>query len=150
MAARMKVALLALILTGCGGVALDVDTDAGDAGHRRDGGHPIGRDALVPDRAPPPPDVIESELPAYQEDACPDLPPPPPDKECDPFQPHVGCPDGFACYPFPPEGEDRCHPGPYRTSCASEGTGQQGMPCGDTVGGCAAGHVCVISGQGNQ
>jgi hypothetical protein len=146
----MRSAWLSLILCACGGVALEVGTDGGDGG-RRDGGRDVAtRDRVTADHPGMREDRDDSDLPPpYPEDACPDLPPPPPILNCDPLKPHDGCPSGEACYPYPPEGQDRCHPGPYTTDCASEGYGAQGSPCYG-MGSCTAGYVCVVSGSGDQ
>jgi hypothetical protein len=144
----MKWAWLSLLLTACGGVAISANGDA-DGGRHRDGGRDAVTDRTV-DRGMPPDAKDGSVLPPpYPEDACPNLPPPDPIIHCDPLRSRDTCPPGQACYPFPPEGNDRCHPGPYTTDCAEEGSGEQGTPCGGTQS-CSGGFVCVVSGSGDQ
>jgi hypothetical protein len=90
-----------------------------------------------------------SPLPSYHEDACPDVPLPDAEVLCDPLA-RGQCPAGYACYPFPPDGIDPCHPGPYRMMCAEEGSGSQGAACGSALDGCQAGYICAVTGQGDQ
>jgi len=86
----------------------------------------------------------------YDEPECPDAAPPPIERWCDPFEPHADCPAGEACYPFVeyPDPNDDCAQERYGTICAPEGYGVQGTPC--EAGDCAAGYICVLTGQGTQ
>jgi hypothetical protein len=90
----------------------------------------------------------DTRLPEFQEDACPPASPPPPEIHCDPLGTGE-CPSGTACFPFPPQGHDPCHPGPYVMECAQAGRGTQGMACGDGSW-CEGGHVCAVTGRGTQ
>ena len=80
----------------------------------------------------------------------PDAAPPPIERWCDPFDPHADCPAGEACFPFVeyPDPTDDCAQEHYGTICAPEGYGVQGTPC--EAGDCAAGYICVLTGQGTQ
>lgn len=119
-------------------------TDAG----RRDS----GRDARIDRIADAIADKADADVgyPVYYEDACPDAPLPPPAIACDPFDQSSGqCAPNFACYPYPPQGNDPCHPGSYGTRCALSGVGKQGSPCSDGSQ-CMAGFICVKTGSGDQ
>lgn len=76
--------------------------------------------------------------------ACPPEELPPPDITCDPFDP-ASCGAGFGCYPYVdhPEGSG-CDAQVYGTQCVPVGSGTQGSLCGEDVGFCAAGFVCVV------
>jgi hypothetical protein len=150
---RSKVGFLlaAFAISSCGGVA--EETPGGtDAGQRRES----GRDAAAADRTdatdgPNDSSDGDSALPAYVEDACPPSTPDPPSYECDPFDPKPAqCPAGYACYPYPPQGTDPCHPGSWGSKCRVAGTGIQGSACNGGARSCAGGYVCVKSGAGDQ
>ncbi len=146
-------ALLLLLLvapTGCGGTLVD---DGPLVPPIRDAG-PGTR--LVPfasvdaglEAAAPNPYATALEAGAYVEPVCPVSSAPPTQYDCDPWG-AGGCPSGSACYPFPPSGGDPCNPGPFVMRCAREGRGGQGDACGNGVS-CEAGHVCAVTGQGDQ
>ena len=83
----------------------------------------------------------------YVAPECPDAPPPPLDEECELFV-KDSCPTGLACFPFveyPAPGDD-CAQERYGTQCRIAGSRLQGEPCGG--GDCAAGHICVLTGEG--
>lgn len=83
----------------------------------------------------------------YVDPGCPDAEPPEPYYECDVFGPNT-CPPGDACYPYVQYPTGPCELEQYGAVCIPAGTGQQGEPCG--AGTCAAGLVCVITGQGTE
>jgi hypothetical protein len=83
----------------------------------------------------------------FVDPGCPDAAPPPPDYQCQPFENPTGCPFGEACYPWVDYPTGPCDHEEFGTICAPAGIGGQGDPC---TGLCAAGHVCVITGQGTQ
>jgi hypothetical protein len=83
----------------------------------------------------------------YVDPGCPDSAPPPPIKECDPFGPNT-CPTGEGCYPFVQYPTKPCDHEVFGAVCAPVGTGKQGDACGATN--CAAGFVCVVTGQGTE
>ena len=83
----------------------------------------------------------------YVDPGCPDAEPPEPYYECDVFGPNT-CPAGDACYPYVQYPTGPCDFEEYGAVCIPAGTGQQGEPCG--AGTCAAGLVCVITGQGTE
>src|SRR5262252_9243229 len=139
------------LVAACGGVAIDATTGGSDAGTHRDTG---ARDVQLREATivEPPPDAGDdgSSLPPYVDNTCPDVAAPQPMFLCDPIhRKTTDCPVGFACYPFPPQGQNVCNPGPYGTSCAREGTGIQGSPCGAKQGWCVFGLVCVVTGSGD-
>lgn len=146
----MRVASLPLVLSlvvGCGGAI--VDGSASDGGTRREGGHGGGGDRdRGPDQTPAFDASPNDDFPVFREDACPDSPAISPPLECDPFV-QTTCPRGQACYPIPPRASDNCHPGRYSALCLFAGLGTQGSPCGDVTD-CAAGFICVKSGEGDQ
>lgn len=85
-------------------------------------------------------------LPDYVDPGCPDAGPPIMQYQCDPYSTGI-CPDDMTCYPFVEYPSEPCGQEIYGAQCVFAGTGGQGEPCD---GGCKAGHVCVISGQGTQ
>ena len=86
----------------------------------------------------------------YVEDLnCPDVPPVPPRRECDPFATRSGCAPGMGCYPFVEYPTGPCDKEDYGTACRVPGNSRQGESCGSGSQ-CAAGFVCVITGQGTQ
>jgi hypothetical protein len=145
----LRTAVVAL-LAGCGGISVapggGPEPGAGLSG--LDAGADVKLRPYVPKPDAEPP-VDASPLPSYHEDACPDVPLPDAEALCDPLA-RGQCPAGYACYPFPPDGIDPCHPGPYRMMCAKEGSGSQGAPCGTGLEGCQAGTICAVTGQGDQ
>jgi hypothetical protein len=149
---RSAPALVAALLfaaptTGCGGSVVS-PVEGSDAGTHHEGGHGTP-DRVASTDAPVPPDApANDDFPVFREDACPDVSTSPPDLECDPLVQST-CAFGFACYPIPPRGSDNCHPGLYASACLPAGKGTQGAPCGDGTD-CAAGFVCVKSGQGDE
>lgn len=124
---------------GSGGRAGD-DGGAGTAGQGGSAGSG-GRDAGSPWDA--------GGADGYVDPPCPDAPPPPPDWECDPLAASTGCGAGEACYPYVVYPSSRCDQERYGSVCRRAGRGGQGVDCygGDD---CAAGFVCVVTGQRTQ
>lgn len=87
----------------------------------------------------------------YIEPECPDQPPPPVDAECDALDPLSGCEEGFGCYPYLdyPYGEG-CGHARFGTVCAPASTGEQGDFCGDELGYCSPGFLCVVGAAGGR
>lgn len=147
---------LALLLPGCGGSASSGDQPGGDAGSDvtagaggsssvgGTAGRDAGRDAGV-GAGGAGGTTVDS---GYVDPGCPDAPAPEPVRECDPFSVPTGCSFGDACYPFVSYPSGVCEQETFGTFCLPPGTGQQGDPCSGEP--CAAGFVCVVSGQGNQ
>lgn len=112
-----------------------------------------GRDARADARADARPteagrDALSDVKSEYHDPGCPDAPVTPPAWECDPKAPDGGtCPAGEACSPYVVYPGGPCEQETYGTTCVPAGSGVQGDPCDS---GCAAGHVCVVSGQGIQ
>jgi hypothetical protein len=136
--------LLALVAASSCGGEVTQGVDDGDAGPDvavLDGaaGAPEN-DAALSD-APPVEDVSSD----YVDPGCPTIEPPPATRECDPLAAVTGCGPGFACYPFVdhPFGEG-CNVQRFGTICIVGGTGTQGDRCGDGLGSCAEGYLCVI------
>jgi len=134
---------------GCGGSVAVQDHGGGTGGSAGLGGTGgAGRDSGRPDARDSGPDVRDATS-DYKEDLnCPPQPDAPPLLECDPFAPATGCPPGAACYPFVNYPTGPCDREEYGTECAAEGAGRQGDVC--DVGRCAAGFICVVTGQGDQ
>lgn len=153
------------LAVSCGGVAeSDWSPDAGDAGggtggtystggsggtggtvyptggRAGTGGRDAGRDARDSGK-----DARDS---GWVDPVCPDAPPPPPLEECDPFSTPTGCAAGQGCYPYVDYPTGPCDEEQYGTVCMTAGYGTQGSPCDGSA--CASGHVCVVTGSGNQ
>lgn len=68
--------------------------------------------------------------------------------ECDPFSPDEGCGPGYGCKPFVLYPDAPCEPEIFGAWCEAVGSGVQGDPCNVAL--CAAGFLCVTTGQGTQ
>jgi len=130
------------VIAGCDDTVRVVgrDPDEGEGGAGGDpwtsgtGGADAGKDALQ----------------EYVDPGCPDQPPPLESFQCDPYaQGNGDCASGEACYiyvEYPPE---PCGQEIYGAVCGPAGFGGQGDPCYGGID-CQAGHVCVVTGSGNQ
>lgn len=87
----------------------------------------------------------------FMEEQCPDDPPPPEEKECEPTDPYADCADGYGCYPYfvYPYGERCGHP-VFGAECAPASEGDQGDFCGDGLGYCSPGFMCVVGAAGGK
>jgi hypothetical protein len=87
----------------------------------------------------------------YVEPECPDEEPPPVDSECDAFAAVSGCTEGLGCYPYLayPYGEG-CGHAQFGTRCVPASTGVQGDFCGESLGYCAPGYMCVVGAAGGR
>lgn len=103
------------------------------------GGKDAGKDAKA--------DAGSGGTGGYVDPGCPDAPPPPPVKDCDVFGPNT-CKPGEGCYPFVQYPTHPCDQEIFGAICAPVGPGKQGDACGNTN--CAAGFVCVVTGQGTE
>jgi hypothetical protein len=84
----------------------------------------------------------------FVDPGCPDKPPPILDFQCDAYNQNNGdCPPGDGCYISVDYPDEPCQQEVYSTFCMPAGLGQQGDSCNQ---GCAAGHVCVVTGSGTQ
>lgn len=83
------------------------------------------------------------EDPGCEEDLAPIV-----EMDCDPFDPVASCDSGQACRPFVQYPSSPCEPERFGSRCEWPGTGQQGDACG--LEACAAGLLCVATGQGTQ
>ncbi|MCA9634314.1 MAG: hypothetical protein KC766_42000 [Myxococcales bacterium] len=153
------VGVATLLVAACGGSAVADFSDAGSAGAGggevdAQGGsagfggttptHDAGKDSSGGNAG-----VAGSEADSgYVDPGCPDAAPPEPDLQCDPYAANPGCAPGEACYPYVIYPGSVCEQETYGTYCVPAGVGEQGDPCGG--GPCAAGFVCVVTGQGNQ
>lgn len=143
------------VLVGCGGVA-SVDPE-GTGGEVGSGGGPrtatggfAGAGAARPGLdEPDAPDVVD-EWSSYEPVACPETPPDPWLEACELFAVEDVCPEGTTCLPYSvyPAADDPCGKEQFGTDCFLVGSGRQGDPC--AMGGCAAGHLCVLTGDGTQ
>jgi hypothetical protein len=128
-------------LGGCGSV-VTVSPPGGTGGrhggeHFPDGGGGMGGS------------VADAQI-DYVDPGCPDAGPPLTMFTCDPFNQHNGdCPSNEGCYIFSTPPETTCGQEVYGATCAPQGQGQQGAPCGGGSG-CAAGFSCVVTGSGDQ
>jgi hypothetical protein len=61
------------------------------------------------------------------------------------------CPEGFGCYPYLdyPFGAG-CGHARYGAACSPVSSGVQGELCGDELGYCAPGHLCVLGAAGGK
>jgi hypothetical protein len=141
-----------MLVAACGGSVTPDDADGTDAGAVEptvDGGADARHDARADAKSDAP--QVRDAFSEYVDPGCPDAPLPPPDNQCDPYAPAPGgCGPGEACFPYVQYPSSDCEPELYGAVCAPAGTGTQGEPCGGGGGGCAGGHVCVISGSGVQ
>jgi hypothetical protein len=126
---------------GCGGEVthgLDAD-DAGSDAATLDGsaGAPVFDAAL--------PEPLEDVTSDYVDPGCPPVDPPPATRECEPLAEVTGCGSGLACFPFVdhPFGQG-CSQQRFGTICVVAGTGLQGDRCGNGIGSCAGGFLCVV------
>jgi hypothetical protein len=132
----------------CGGRAGGVEAGRSTTSERRlppvvDAGAPR------PDSGTSTPDPAPSgEPPVFRDPGCPDAPERPRIDQCDPLAERSGCPIGQSCIPFVFYPTGPCDVERYGTLCVEPGPGQQGDDC--SFSGCAAGHICVSSGQGTQ
>jgi len=152
-------ALVGLALgTACGGT-MEMGGELGGSGGMppvETGGSGTGGD--TPHDGSVPLDVADADADAeadaeadassdYVAPECPDAAPSPLEQQCELFV-EGSCPPGMGCFPFvqyPAPGDD-CAQERYGTQCRVAGDGLQGEPCGG--GDCAAGHICVLTGEG--
>ncbi|HKO89555.1 MAG TPA: hypothetical protein VJU61_00290 [Polyangiaceae bacterium] len=138
-----------LAFLGCGGQAeVDVTRRGADVpsprpSKVRDGGVDAGAPSLVPS---PPVDMSEPE--PFEDPGCPPVPPAPARNDCDPLAEPSGCGESQSCFPFVIYPEGPCEVEQYGTMCLLAGPGTQGDACSRQ--GCAAGHICVLTGRGTQ
>lgn len=130
---------------GCGNKVVKIETE--NEGGRGGGGHGGESFTTSTDNdGGPPPDAFSD----YVDPGCGDKPPPITDFQCDPYdQPQSGCALGEGCYIYVDYPNGPCAEEVYGSFCAPEGPGKQGDACGGGPD-CAAGFVCVVSGQGVQ
>lgn len=86
-------------------------------------------------------------LPTFEDPGCPNPPPPLEDYACDPYGSFGGCEPDESCYPYVDYPSTKCGQEIYGAICTPSGQGQQGEGC---EAGCAASHVCVVTGEGTQ
>lgn len=145
-------ALVASVSLACGGSVAD---DAGLGGQGQGGAPATGGDQGTggsPTEPPPPTGgVTGTGGRPYVEPECPSEPPPPPYLECDPLEPTGRCGVGYGCYTFVeyPYGTS-CSYMQYGAICLSAGSGRQGDFCGDGLGHCSPGYMCVIGAIGGK
>lgn len=101
-----------------------------------------------------PPEAFEEEEPRtgesdrFVEQGCGDVPERIAEMDCDPFQPLDGCATGQGCQPYVQYPSSPCEPEVYGARCDWVGTGTQGESC--SLYPCAAGYLCIATGQGTQ
>jgi hypothetical protein len=154
---RVAAALVSLVLTGCGGTVDGVES--GKGGPSGTGGMGPSPSAGAGGTGAGVGDVdgggwwatggngAEGGGP-YRDPGCPDVPPTEAVWECDPLADDSGCLPGLRCVPFVQYAADECQNEVFGTTCVTAGEAGQGDDCSDVP--CAAQHVCVTTGQGNQ
>jgi len=142
------VSVWALVWWGCGGQA-EVDAT------RRGTDVPSPRPSEIRDPAdagaPPLGPILPAEMPEpepFEDPGCPPVSPPPARNDCDPLATPSGCAESQSCFPFVLYPQGPCEVEQYGTMCLLAGPGTQGDAC--TRQGCAAGHICVLTGRGTQ
>lgn len=85
---------------------------------------------------------------AFVEQGCTEAPMRIVSMDCDPFQPQVGCDTGQGCQPYVRYPSSPCDPEVYGARCGWVGTATQGDSCSSEA--CAAGFLCIATGQGTQ
>ncbi len=137
------------VALGCGGHATYVD--GGDAAAGMDSGASGGGSAENPGMQTG--GISHGELPpevsTYRDPVCDSLPKPAPVFTCDLFGANAasaGCETGMACYPFLVYATDAtgCGQEIPGSQCRSVGLIPEGAECGDALGRCEPGHMCVI------
>jgi hypothetical protein len=102
----------------------------------------------VADWSEPEPTQSAQEQAAFVEQGCGDAPMRVVSMECDPFRPLEGCSDGQGCQPYVQYPASQCEPEVYGARCDWVGTATQGESC--SLDACAAGFLCIATGQGTQ
>lgn len=82
----------------------------------------------------------------FVDPGCPDVSNEPTINECQLLGDGTDCPTGFACVPYVQYPAGSCGSERYGTYCVPAGVGTQGQSCEGQA--CAAGHICVITGEG--
>ncbi len=84
----------------------------------------------------------------YIEPECPDVPVKT-RTECDPLRPYADCEEGLGCYPYLeyPAGEGCGNPA-FGAVCIPTSKGEQGDFCGENLGYCSPGFMCVVGAAG--
>ena len=135
------------LVVACGSVTRVPDDPDGGGGSGGEGG-----DAPTTGSAGGKPDGGKDAFDEFNEPGCPDAGPPIEDFQCDPYNQNNGqCLPGEGCFiyvDYPPP-EQPCGQEIYGSFCAVQGPGMQGDDCGGGPD-CAGGHVCVVTGSGNQ
>lgn len=148
---RSAVHLSVCVVFGCGGQT----GSTADQRTRLERSPNAGVDAGVPAQPAPalpmvpipmPPRMIDPDV--YDDPGCPAAPMATDFDNCDPLSEESGCAAGEACFPGVIYPDGPCGTERYGAWCAPAGVGVQGMPCAG--GGCAAGHICVNTGEGTE
>lgn len=166
---------LALVVVGCGSVAVDSSTPLADGGvdasadgatdgavladgSLKDGAADAASDAAR-DATPDVVDIRDASADAALPDVfvLPDAPPVlvdagcrdsgtrPSRITCDAYA-QTGCPAGQGCYPYTIPPQGPCDVETYGTTCRPTGNGTQGQAC--SRNGCSAGFVCIVGSGG--
>lgn len=147
-------ACLLVLIPACGGESEGVKhrsegepvpTDGAIADEREEGEPSAGTaDGVEDDDAAA--DTAEED--PFEDEPCEKVPPPVSEMGCDPFDPDSGCSSGQGCKPFVEYPTSPCEPERFGARCDWVGTGVQGDPCSAEP--CAAGFLCIATGQGTQ
>lgn len=166
---------LALVVVGCGSVAVDPSASLADGGldasadgatdgavladgSLTDGAADAASDAAR-DATPDVVDIRDASADAALPDVfvLPDAPPVlvdagcrdsgtrPSRITCDAYA-QTGCPAGQGCYPYTIPPQGPCDVETYGTTCRPTGNGTQGQAC--SRNGCSAGFVCIVGSGG--
>lgn len=85
----------------------------------------------------------------YVEPDCPVAPLPTVYSECDPLGESAECGPGTGCYPITSYPSEPCGSETFQMLCLPSGAGQQWASC-DALDDCAAGYICVVTGDGTE
>jgi hypothetical protein len=85
---------------------------------------------------------------AFIEQGCSEAPMRVLSMDCDPFRPLDGCSAGQGCQPYVRYPSAPCEPETYGSRCDWVGDRTQGESCSSEA--CAAGFLCIATGQGTQ
>lgn len=140
-----------MTLSACGGNAEHFsrksgqEVDAGPAGDEGTSPSAATSTASTPDR-PRPSAPAEEDLEIFDDPGCPETIEPVVVDTCSPFETESSCFGDWSCFPYVEYPSAPCEPELYGTRCEPVGPGQQGDDCRSET--CAAGFLCIASGQG--
>lgn len=143
---------LGMSVLACGGQASDFGGETGGtggAGAATSGGAASGGRVGGPSGGVTGVGGMPGNISKYQDPVCAEQPKPKPELLCDIFKTTDktrGCEPGMACYPFLLYASDAngCGQEVLGSECRRAGELPEGAQCGEQLGRCAPGHICVI------